>query len=88
MKVSPASFSKYWLPLINPRLQALGRSTSENLEYIFDGKVFFHENFFFLVHSHKKRKDSLEGSLKRVLFAAELGFPKVLVPGYLRIHQI
>ena len=31
-------------------------------------------------HSHKKRKDSLEGSLDRVLFAAELEFPKILVP--------
>ena len=26
-------------------------------------------------HSHKKWKDSLEGSLDRVLFAAELEFP-------------
>ena len=32
------------------------------------------------LHSHKKRKDSLEGSLVRVLFAAELKFPKILVP--------
>ena len=31
-------------------------------------------------HSHKKRKDSLEGNLGRVLFAAELEFPKILVP--------
>ena len=31
-------------------------------------------------HSHKKRKDSLEGSLERVLFAAELELPKILVP--------
>ena len=31
-------------------------------------------------HSHKKRKDRLEGSLDRVLFAAELEFPKILVP--------
>ena len=31
-------------------------------------------------HSHEKRKDSLEGSLDRVLFAAELEFPKILVP--------
>ena len=31
-------------------------------------------------HSHKKRKDSLKGSLDRVLFAAELEFPKILVP--------
>ena len=30
--------------------------------------------------SHKKRKDSLEGSLDRVLFAAELAFLKILVP--------
>ena len=29
--------------------------------------------------SHKKRKDSLEVSLDRVLFAAELEFPKILV---------
>ena len=29
-------------------------------------------------HSHKKQKDSLEGSLDRVLFAAELEFPKTL----------
>ena len=31
-------------------------------------------------HSYKKRKDSLEGSLDRVLLAAELEFPKILVP--------
>ena len=33
-----------------------------------------------LNHSHKKRKYSLEGSLDRVLLAAELEFPKILVP--------
>ena len=32
-------------------------------------------------HSHKKRKDSLEVSLDRVLLATELGFPKMVVPG-------
>ena len=31
-------------------------------------------------HSHKKRKDHLEGSLDRVVFAAEIEFPKILVP--------
>ena len=31
-------------------------------------------------HSHKKRKDSLEGKLDRVLFPAECEFPKTLVP--------
>ena len=31
-------------------------------------------------HSHKKLKDSLEGSLDRVWFVAELEFPKILVP--------
>ena len=31
-------------------------------------------------HSHKKRKDRLEGSVDQVLFAAELEFPKILVP--------
>ena len=30
-------------------------------------------------HSHEKRKDSLEGSLYRVLLAAELEFPKILL---------
>ena len=30
--------------------------------------------------NHKKRKDSLEGSLDWVLFVAELEFPKILVP--------
>ena len=29
-----------------------------------------------LHHGHKKRKDSLEGSLDQVLFAAELGVPE------------
>ena len=33
-----------------------------------------------LCHSHKKRKDSLEGSLDRVLLASELEFLKILVP--------
>ena len=32
------------------------------------------------MHSHKKRKDSLEGSLDRVLFATELEFQKILAP--------
>ena len=31
-------------------------------------------------HSHKKQKGSLEGSLDRVSFAAELEFLKILVP--------
>ena len=31
-------------------------------------------------HSHKKRQDSREGSLVRVLFAAELEFPRIPVP--------
>ena len=33
-----------------------------------------------LTHSHKKQKDSLECSLDQVLFAAELEFPKILIP--------
>ena len=31
-------------------------------------------------HSHKKRKDSLEGRLDRVLIPTELEFLKILVP--------
>ena len=37
-------------------------------------------NGLYLQHSHKKRKDSLEGSLDRVLLAPELEFQKILVP--------
>ena len=33
----------------------------------------------YLNYSHKKQKDSLEGILDRVLFAAELEFAKILV---------
>ena len=33
-----------------------------------------------LDRSHKKRKNSLEGSLDHILFAAELEFPKKLAP--------
>ena len=33
-----------------------------------------------LKHSHKKCKDIMEGSLDRLLFVAELEFPKILVP--------
>ena len=40
----------------------------------------FSERNVELDHSHKKQKDSLEGSLDRVLLAAELEFPKILVP--------
>ena len=32
------------------------------------------------IHSHKKRKDSLKGTLDRVLFAAKLEFPKIPEP--------
>ena len=46
--------------------------------------IFFTRFFNTIYHSHKKRKDSLEGSLKRVLFGAELEFPKIQVP---MIHQ-
>ena len=35
---------------------------------------------FLNYHSHKKQKDSLEGSLDQVLFAAELEFLNILVP--------
>ena len=35
-------------------------------------------------HSHKKRKDSLESSLDRVLFTTELELPKILVPRLLQ----
>ena len=33
-----------------------------------------------LVHSYKKQKDNLEDSWDQVLFAAELEFPRILVP--------
>ena len=37
-------------------------------------------------HSHKKRKDSLEGSLDRVLLATELEFPEILLVPMLPQH--
>ena len=37
-----------------------------------------------ILHSHEKRKDSLEGSLDRVLLAAEHEFSKILVPRLLQ----
>ena len=55
-------------------------STSFSKEYVLlflDDNVDEESEYF---HSHKKRKDSLEGSLNRVLLAAELEFPKILVP--------
>ena len=33
-----------------------------------------------MYRSHKKREESLEGGLDRVLFAAELEFLKIMVP--------
>ena len=42
--------------------------------------VFFvTSKFSKLINSHKKRKDSLEGSLDLVLFAAECQVPKILI---------
>ena len=38
------------------------------------------KTIFILYHSHKKRKDRLEGSLDQILLAAELEFPKILGP--------
>ena len=32
------------------------------------------------IYSHHNRRDNLEGSLVRVLFVAELDFPKIVVP--------
>ena len=43
-----------------------------------DGLFSILDSFCF-AHSHKKRKDSLEGSLDGVLLATELEFPKILV---------
>ena len=37
-------------------------------------------NINLVIYSHKKKKDSLEGSLVRVLFSAEVEFSKILVP--------
>ena len=43
-------------------------------------RSFYFPTFYQVNHSRKKRKDSLEGIVDRVLFAAELEFPKILVP--------
>ena len=44
-----------------------------------NGAILSSYHGYFIV-SHQKRKASLEGSLDRVLFVAELEFPKILVP--------
>ena len=38
------------------------------------------QDYYHYKQSHKKHKDSLEGSLDRVLHATELEFPNILVP--------
>ena len=48
--------------------QTCKRTTELFIEYTFPN------------HSHKKWKDSLEGSLDRLLLAAERELPKILVP--------
>ena len=47
----------------------------------FDGTEIYELVGFYIKsnHSHKKRTDSLEGSLGRVLLAAKLEFPKKLI---------
>ena len=47
---------------------------------IFNEKFTRNLGIFSNKQDHKKRKDSLEGSLDRVLSADELEFPKILVP--------
>ena len=51
-----------------------------NAKWLFIFQCRFNNNL-----GYKKRKNSLEGSLERVLFAAELELPKILVP---RLPQI
>ena len=48
-----------------------------NIKYAIYICIDIHINMYF--HSHKKRKDGLEASLDRVLHAAELELPKILV---------
>ena len=59
------------------------------IENIFSKRQTCKKNVFYVSkhtfsHSQKKRKDSLEGTLVGVLFAAELEFPKILVPRLLQ----
>ena len=57
------------------------KRTLKNLSLTFlDLLLYFYTSIYYIRHSHKKQKDSLEGSLDRVLFTAELEFPKILVP--------
>ena len=65
MKLGKAHFSKKY------------GKTMDSLKLSFEHNATFNNHF---KHSHKKRKDSLKGSLDRVLLAAELEFPKILVP--------
>ena len=45
-----------------------------------DLELYFFRSCVILGDSHKKRKDSLKGSLVRVLFATEFEFLKILIP--------
>ena len=64
-------------PLFNSQMYILpDASQRDRLGYL----AFACESLLEFDHSHKKRKDGQEGGLVQVLFAAEPGFLKILVP--------
>ena len=67
-----------WIP--NVKFRYRGKKRKKELKKHKNSVYTFCSLCILLSHSHKKWKDSLEGSLDRVLFAAELEFPKILVP--------
>ena len=59
-------------------MQQAGRNVFKRINKIM--LLFSEKNVKARIHNEMKRKDSLVGSLDRVLPAAELEFPKILVP--------
>ena len=80
MKIRPPRFHTSYrndTQYLKKFLDVLGKCSIKNGSYRMLGDL--HLMSWPWNHSHKKRKDSLEGSLDRVLLAAELEFLKILV---------
>ena len=68
LEISKTLMYEFWYDYTKPKYQ-------------YNAKLYNIDTDSFIIHvSHKKQKDSLEGSLDRVLFVAELEFPKILAP--------
>ena len=83
---SNASSMKIWLDepenvgrKISSRTNFIQHPPAQLLSFFYKFNKLSNASNISLNCSHKKRKDSLEGNLDRVLFTVELEFPKILV---------